>query len=307
MPLVLLLLGVAASVWWLVASSLAEKEFDQAIAAEASRGRAWSCGERSIGGFPFRIEAECRQAKLIILGERPITITASRVMALSQIYQPRLMLIEIAAPLSLVSSEGHSTDMNWSIFRASVHLETPVTADRISLEAKDVVIKSTAQNETAHLAQIETHIRKRPVETGTPIDVEFAADVAKASLDSIAGAPLDAHIAGRINQGVALLERSGTNAIETWRKADGKLILDQLTVNRGEQNLNVTGTISLDEQRRPTGKVDVAATGLRDLLKEIGMGQLADMMAGDVRLPLTMTKGRLLLGPLKLADLQPLY
>ena len=90
-------------------------------------------------------------------------------------------------------------------------------------------------------------------------------------------------------------------------KAEGKLVIDQLTMKRGDQHLSVSGVVTLDEQRRPSGKVDLAATGLRDLLKQTDMGQLADMMAGDVRLPLTMTKGRLLMGPLKLADLQPLY
>jgi hypothetical protein len=216
-------------------------------------------------------------------------------------------VIELQAPLTFTGADNHTAEMTWSLFHASVHLDTPITADRIALEAKDVVITSKTQNETARIAQIETHIRKRPVEAGVPTDVEFSADMMKAALESVGGPALDAHLSGRLDQGVVLLERSGSNPLEIWRKADGKLILNQMSVIRGDQNLNLTGTIGLDEQRRPAGKVDLAATGLRDVLKETGMGQLADMMAGDVRLPLTMTKGRLLLGPLKLADLQPLY
>ena len=307
MPLLLVLLAIAVSIWWLIASNMAAKEFDRIRSAEATRGRLWSCGEIAMGGFPFRIEAECRQAKLMVLGDHPTTITANRYVVVSQIYQPSLLLLEIDAPLSVTGANGSATTVNWSLFRASVHLESSLEADRISLEANDVIMKPSAQNEAAQFAHFEAHFRKRPVETGSSSDIEFSVDLSKALLASLGGAAFDGHVSGRVDQGVVFLEQMGPPALENWRKAEGKLVIDQLTMKRGDQHLSVSGVVTLDEQRRPSGKVDLAATGLRDLLKQTDMGQLADMMAGDVRLPLTMTKGRLLMGPLKLADLQPLY
>ena len=101
MPLLLVLLAIAVSIWWLIASNMAAKEFDRIRSAEATRGRLWSCGEIAMGGFPFRIEAECRQAKLMVLGDHPTTITANRYVVVSQIYQPSLLLLEIDSMIVL--------------------------------------------------------------------------------------------------------------------------------------------------------------------------------------------------------------
>src|SRR5689334_16162613 len=57
--LVLLVLFGALAGFWAFASWRAGLEIDAWLDREARLGRTWTCPNRTIGGFPFRIEVTC--------------------------------------------------------------------------------------------------------------------------------------------------------------------------------------------------------------------------------------------------------
>ena len=96
-PFVLLLLiAVAWSAAWFVIRSRASEAVDAWFATEARAGRQWTCQDRSIGGYPFRIELICNS---LSLKQGAVTASLGRVESVAQVYQPRFIITEIEGPL----------------------------------------------------------------------------------------------------------------------------------------------------------------------------------------------------------------
>jgi hypothetical protein len=65
-PFVLLAIFILAwSVAWSIGARRVGEVFDGFVAREASRGRDWICPERSITGFPFRLELSCVKPQFV--------------------------------------------------------------------------------------------------------------------------------------------------------------------------------------------------------------------------------------------------
>ena len=92
----LLLLAVAWSVAWFVIRSRTAEALDGWVAAEARAGREWTCGNRTIVGYPFRIEIVC---DTLDLKRGAVTAAFGRTEAVAQVYQPRRVILEVAGPL----------------------------------------------------------------------------------------------------------------------------------------------------------------------------------------------------------------
>ncbi len=62
-PIAIVIVLALVWVWlWYYASSIADRTLAGWVEREAAAGRIYSCGSQSIGGFPFRIEANCVDA-----------------------------------------------------------------------------------------------------------------------------------------------------------------------------------------------------------------------------------------------------
>ena len=55
----LVVLAAAWSGFWFYVHGRTVAEIDKALAKEAERGRSWTCNNRTVRGFPFRIEVRC--------------------------------------------------------------------------------------------------------------------------------------------------------------------------------------------------------------------------------------------------------
>ncbi len=62
--MLLVVLAAGWSAFWFYARGRIATEIDTALAREVERGRTWTCTDRSIGGFPFRIELRCNALSL---------------------------------------------------------------------------------------------------------------------------------------------------------------------------------------------------------------------------------------------------
>ena len=307
MPVILALLAIAVSIWWVVATRFADAAFDHWLANEALAGRQWSCATRTMAGFPFRIELSCEGLTLSASKGEPRALSVGGFVAVAQIYQPSLILVETHGPMLATLANGQTLSGQWALMRSSLHFETPTRADRVAWVVEGLTTESTLPLASSTVPHAEFHMRKIPRETGLPEDSEIAVSVKDAIFrDASAPASFESHLT--VKKGVTLMDNSGPSGVEAWRNAGGEVGIDRCEFTRGDQSLAVTGALSLDESHRLAGKVDFAAKGIGDVLKELGLNSLGGVIgSGSVKLPLAFNKGRLLLGPLKLAELPPLY
>ncbi len=106
MPILLVIAAAAWSLFWFYAASQAEVKADAWRAQEAKSGRSFECAKQSIGGFPFRIEVRCEGARITLTSQtagaaQPVTINLAEILAVAQVYAPKLLIAEFHAPAAI--------------------------------------------------------------------------------------------------------------------------------------------------------------------------------------------------------------
>ncbi len=98
-------------------------------------GRTWTCTDRSITGFPVRIELRCSALSLTSTrwGDA-VRIETGPALAVGQIYTPGLVILELTSPARATLPEGRTLDITWKSLDASLAWRNP---ERFALVAKD--------------------------------------------------------------------------------------------------------------------------------------------------------------------------
>jgi hypothetical protein len=123
------------------------------------------------------------------------------------------------------------------------------------------------------------------------------------------------------NAGASLVELS-----RDWLQKGGSLAVSDLQIKWGPLNMWAQGEMTLDERARPKGTFDTEITNYPGLLSAlvkagviderdanlalVGMGLLAQLQGtpeGRLRVPVVMNEGKLYLGPIVVAKLDPVY
>ncbi len=330
-PFVLLLLvAIAWSVAWFLIRNRTAETLDAWLAAEARGGRQWTCTDRTIGGYPFRVEIVCNT---LTLKQGAVNASFGRTEAIAQVYQPRLVIAEVAGPLRV--TDGRVTVQGrWDLLQASIHV-SQTGLQRLSLAANGpkLTVTGLLPQEVASSGQrLELHLRPNPSRASEKA-YDAALSVRQASLPM-----LDGLIGGTeltdLNADVTATQTAGfqgrplAEELERWRGAGGRLDVLMLSVAKGPRRLEAKGTLTLDEEHRPAGQLSVAAAGLDGLIGNITgsrtggallgalLGQnprAQDRNSGQPQLsplpPLTLNNGFLAMGPFVIPNLrlQPLY
>lgn len=334
------ILGLAAIAWtaaWFVISARTGEALDAWVGAEAIAGRKWTCADRSVGGYPFRIEVSCATLSL----ERgDLKATLGRVLSVAQVYQPRHVITEVGGPLR--ASDGRLTvEGRWSLLQASVQT-TPNAFQRLSvvMDGPAFRVAGLTPVELALASQrFEAHIRPDPARAETDGAYDVALSAAKAVVPSLdewigGGEPSDIAAEATVTQARGISGRPLVEEVERWRRANGSVVLGRLSVDKGARRLEARGELGLDELHRVRGRLDASASGLEGLLGTITSGRAGTATAilgallgpspappapsprpGATRpalspLPtLAMENGRLMVGPFPVPGMRlpPLY
>ncbi len=327
-PFVLLLLvAIAWSVAWFVIRNRAAEALDSWVAAEARNGRQWTCQDRQIGGYPFRIEIICGS-----LGLKHGVVNASfgRVESVAQVYQPRLVITEIEGPLRLTDG-AVTVQGTWDLLQASVHV-APNGLQRLSLAANAPRVTVTGlapQDFTTSGKHLELHVRPNPSRVQEKA-YDAAASISEARIpvldDLVGGAePSNLDTDLTVTQAQGFQGRPIVEELERWRKAGGKLDILRLSAAKGGRRMEAKGELRVDELHRPAGELNIAAAGLDGLLGNVmgrRNGALASALLGQLSggqgnpkaqlsplPPLHLENGFLSLGPFVIPNLRlpPLY
>ncbi len=330
--ILLLLVAVAWSALWFYGRSRIHAEIDNLFAREATVGREWSCPDRSITGFPFRIEGRCsnpsyRQrgdAGEVINGQlKGLTIIGTTAGALAMAH----VISEFEGPLVVRSPLAPELTATWKTARASTRGGVN-RLERLSLEVETLAISSAGGGRWA-VGKLEAHLRE-----GTDPSVTGAYDLAirldnavipETDILTNSRDPLTLELDARL-LGLKTVDRRNWRAtMETWRAGGGTIKVEQLKLAKGAPRLEAKGDLKLDDQRRIEGRLDASFVNAGAILQQfgVGLGPAAGGLVGallgggragggrdmNLRLPLVFDGGRLAIGPFRIpgVQLKPLF
>ncbi|MBX9934241.1 MAG: DUF2125 domain-containing protein [Methylobacterium sp.] len=331
LPFILLsLLVVLWSVAWLWIRGRASDEMDAWLAREANAGRTWTCADRSVTGYPFRLELRCAS---LAFSRADSSFTLGPLTAVVQVYQPRHGLLQVAGPFH-VKQGDLSADATWTDLEASFHGASDgfSRASLVVNGAKGQIRNAGPQPIDFSGNHLEAHARPTPGRFASGGAVDVSLRLTKAlipPLDPLTGNadPLDLALDATIDQAAGLRTGEVARELEEWRQAGGRLDIALLSLAKGDSRLQANGRIGLDDDHRPAGELDLRAANLEAMVSQV-LGQrigaergamvgklLGQILAGGRRpssveapnsgaeaglkpLPqLRLTDGRLVLGP----------
>lgn len=338
-PFVLLALVAAGwSAAWFVIRGRTAEAVDAWLDRERQAGRRWSCPDRSVGGYPFRIEVVCPSLAF----ERPdLTGSIGRVVAVAQVYDPRHVIAEIEGPMRA----GDGRVIVEGAWRA---LRTSVRTNKDGFERASLAIDGPSFRVTGLPAELivsgrrfESHARPNPSRNAGEAAYDWSARADGTRLPLLdefvgGGDPADIGLDLTITQAREGPLRSVADLAERWREAGGKLDIANLSLAKGARRVEARGEARLDELHRPAARIEASAAGLEDLIAPLlgggragGVGGLLGALAAQALAPrrpaaeeaeagkpalrplppVRLEGGRLYLGPIAVPGvrLAPLY
>ena len=326
------------SAFWKVAAGMTESGLDDWFAQERAQGRDWTCPNRSVGGYPFRLEVRCAAPTFTgRIGAVAGAGSVGDVLVAAHLYNPSLVLAEVGSPLAFKAQDA-SLDLSlaWTRLQAS-HRVRKGGLERDSLEIEGLVLRLGGRGLPTIAAKaegFEVHLRPNPDRASAVSAMDLALRLSKLeapALDGLSGyaGPLDAVFAATILQTEALRGGDLAQSLEQWRQAGGNVEIREFKLAKGEALVEANGALEIDAAHRLAGRIELQMTGLGPLLQRFGVspgnaaigGLLGGLLGGRapsapaqangkgaLRLPLDLNQGRAMIGPMRLpVVLNPLY
>ena len=329
--LVLLVAGLWSAGWMWTARE-AGRQLDLWLEAEAAQGRTWSCPSRALGGYPFALSIACSDPSFRAQAKgEGVEAQVARLDAELSLWHPRAIALSLTPPFSYRTADV-TTNLGGTWGELSLELEGLPSLRAIALRGSKIAVAGTfgAQGRQAGSAAKLTAHLALPSDPAAPvIAFDIALDGAPiAALDEIVGgqALADVALTGTLDHADAGDARTPSEAMEHWRESGGQVTLTSGTISRETAKLLASGTLALDAQHRPQGKLDAQFVGLGPILARYGIsGNLAaagsllsalfgggkpasPTIPGALALPITLRDGRVGVGPITTGvELPPLY
>ncbi|MCI0468427.1 MAG: DUF2125 domain-containing protein [Beijerinckiaceae bacterium] len=329
LPLALLLaLIIGWTIFWYGNSRQAAAAISTWMEREAELGRQWSCPGQKIGGFPFSITVSCVnphfQGK--VLGET-VTGTFRGLHAKAPLVRPGSIAMELDSPLSAAGSGGaFNFSMQWSGLRFEFEIESG-PPKRFSVSGSQFQMRwqgGGAGSVEGTIAMLNGTASGRTAKPGSAYDVTISLQQASIpALDNFLATtlPLSAQFEGTVTQIEGNSAAALTDFLEKWRAANGRVDIVRASLTSGPDGFDAKGSIGLDSEHRPQGKLDARFAGLETALRrmnadpvKLAIGQaLSGLLGGGkggarLALPLILSDGFVRIGPFRTnIQIPPLY
>lgn len=338
-PLVLVLIGAALwSAGWFYAAHRADGIMTAWMEREAREGRSYACGERNVGGFPFRIEVRCDDLT-IDLNEAagPVRLTAQHVLAVAQIYQPDLIIAEATGPMTVSVPGGGGAAAQeyvaeWRLLQASLR-GRPQDLRRLSIVVDEPALSqpgaaAAASTPVARAGRLEFHVMRDDAEYGRPV-LNLAGRTSGALVamaPTLADRQFNAEMTAVLSGAEDLAARLPlAERLRRWQAANGRLQVTNVRMEQEDALATATGIVSLTGDGHLDGRFDLKLAGLDHVTRlalgpEAAAGGTAGLLAGlsllgradlegrrAVAVPLAFREGRVFFGPIPVARTEPLF
>lgn len=286
---IVLVLALLWTIYWFVASGIAQQRFSEERARLARQGLTLGCTEETWGGYPFHFEFACRSPVLTQAGKA--RLSSAKLLLIALAYAPWQVAALLDGPTTLVVARTAPTKIDHERALAAV---TAGTDGQFSLSAE---LPSVAVADLGRISKLMLH--SRAAEGG---GTELALTLTKLDLAPPGKPPL------AIDDG----------SLRGMLRIDQAFQLDSFELRQGQLRYWGSGSVSLDDSRRVSGQIDTQTNDIKALLALVGPhlhlsdGQMANLrtmlvlLGNSAKAPIIARDGVLYLGPFKIADLPPL-
>jgi hypothetical protein len=290
MPVLLLVAAAAWSVFWFYSASQAEVKADAWRAQEAKSGRVYNCTERSVAGFPFRLEVRCAGASVSLISQTagegaaqpPMTARLSEILVVAQVYDPKLLIAEFTAPATIFDSRGSSSMLaSWSKARASV-VGLPAVPQRASVVFDDASINrvsSSVQLPLARAKHIELHGRLAEGSTPDHPLIEAVLRVEAGSVQEVhplLTQPFDAQMRATLIGLKELSPKPWPDRFRELQASGGHVEIVQSRIQQGNLIAVATGALGLTSEGRLNGELQMTVAGIEQVIPALGIEKMLD-------------------------------
>lgn len=280
-PLAILILFVGWSAFWFYAANRTESAIEAWRTREAAAGRTYDCGTRGIGGYPFRLEVRCDDARIgLVSNTPPLDIALQSLLVIAQVYDPTLMIAEMTSP-ARIATRGSATAYvaQWSLAQSSVR-GTPSAPQRVSLVFDKPRIDevrgdaSTAYFEAEHM---EVHGRLIGGSIADQPVIELSSSLAGAVAPAahlLTARPFNA-------SSVVVLRGLKNFAPKPWsarlreiQEANGAIEIMKSRFEQGEVLGVASGTLRLSAGGYLDGEIQMTVAGMDKIIPALGLDKL---------------------------------
>ena len=290
MPVLLVIAAAAWSAFWFYAASQVGVKADAWRAREAKSGRLYDCANRSVAGFPFRLEVRCDGASVTLVSQTaeraatqaPVTAKLGQILVVAQVYDPKLLIAEFTSPATIADrGKPPSMIVNWSKARSSV-VGLPGVPQRVALVFDDPAIdqvNGAAQAPLARARHVELHAR---IAEGTPADRPVIETVLNIAAGSVQGVhpllvePFDADVRTIL---IGLKDLSPKPWPERFRElqaAGGHVEIVQSRIQQGDMIAVAAGSLGLTASGHLDGELQMTVAGIEKVVAALGIEKMLD-------------------------------
>ena len=284
-----LLLSLLWSIYWFVASGIAQTRLAEERTRLAAQGLTLTCSQEDWGGYPFHFELTC--VSPVLNRENQAEIASSRLLLTALAYAPWQVVALLDGPSTITAAAVPPTTADHQRIIAAITFDKD-WKPQLSAEIPTVSVSGHGSADKVML-----HTRPSP-QGGT--DVAISARNVKIERP---GKPLIV-----IGEG----EFTGTLSGMT-------LTVERVALQQDAVRYWGSGTMELDAQNRPSGKLDTETNDLDGLLallephlqitpeNKAGLRAILALLGNEAKAPLIAKDGVLYLGPFKISEIKPLY
>jgi len=281
----LTVLAIAAAGWssfWYSAATQADRLVNEWLDREARLGRIYTCGSRSIEGFPFHIVLHCDEARAQLNNLQPaLGLNISDVDVTAYLYQPTFLVADFSGPLA-IGEPGKAPRIiaDWEQARTTAR-GTPRAPERVSISLDKPVFERVTDNGRERLVTGEHLEFSARLASGTPADrplLDVAVKVVATSAPGVhplATDPIDADLDTRLHGLKDFAPKSWPDRFREIQAAGGRIEVRRIRMKQGEWLATGSGNIGLNPSGKLNGEMMVTVAGLDQLMKQLGVEYVA--------------------------------
>lgn len=280
-PAVVVLAALGWTGFWFYAAGQAETLIDGWRAREARAGRQFDCGNRSVGGYPFRIEVRCGDARAAFDGiDPPMTLRLGEMLVIGQIYDPKLLIAEFTSPMTMAErGQPPSLIAQWKLAQASVR-GLPEFPQRASFSFDEPAvdrITGAGRGQLFRAGHAEIHGR---LAGGTVTDnpvVEIVTRLVAAAMPGIhplAAQPFNADVTASLKGLRNFAPKPWAERFREIQANDGRIEIAQSRIQQDDLVAVATGQLGLTLRGRLNGELRMVVAGIERVIPALGLDKL---------------------------------
>jgi len=214
--------------------------------------------------------------------QTPVTARLGEILVVAQIYDPKLVIAEFAAPATISDSRGAASMLvNWSKARSSV-VGLPAIPQRASIVFDDLSIdrmNASVQIPLARAKHVELHGR---LADGAPLDhpvIETALRIEAGSvqeLHPLLAQPFDAEVRATLSGLKDLAPKPWPARFRELQAAGGHVEIVQSRIQQGDLVAVAAGTLGLSGEGRLDGELQMTVAGIERVIPALGIEKMLD-------------------------------